>query len=177
MCKAKKGAAMNKQTDTDVVINGKKYTLSGYESNDYMQKVASYLNDKCAQMAQQTDFRYLDKETQNVLVQLNIADDYFKLKSQMKSKENDSDTKSNEIFELKHEVIALQTKLAECEKELEEAKGKFYEEEKKNIRLETELAQAKKGMARAKEIEIAGKITGNTTMWLPGMGGKFSGQS
>ncbi len=76
---------MNKQTDTDVVINGKKYTLSGYESNDYMQKVASYLNDKCAQMAQQTDFRYLDKETQNVLVQLNIADDYFKLKSQMKS--------------------------------------------------------------------------------------------
>ena len=40
MCKAKKGAAMNKQTDTDVVINGKKYTLSGYESNDYMQKVA-----------------------------------------------------------------------------------------------------------------------------------------
>ena len=119
MCKAKKGAAMNKQTDTDVVINGKKYTLSGYESNDYMQKVASYLNDKCAQMAQQTDFRYLDKETQNVLVQLNIADDYFKLKSQMKSKENDSDTKSNEIFELKHEVIALQTKLAECEKEFE----------------------------------------------------------
>ena len=70
-----------------------------------------------------------------MLVQLNIANDYFKLKSQMKSKENDSDTKSNEIFELKHEVIALQTKLAECEKELEEAKGKFYEEEKKNIRL------------------------------------------
>ena len=60
--------------------------------------------------------------------------------------------------------------------DLPKAKGEAVEE-KKNIRLETELAQAKKGMARAKEIEIAGKITGNTTMWLPGMGGKFPGQS
>lgn len=172
---------MNKQTDTDVIINGKKYTLSGYESNDYMQRVASYLNDKCAQMAQQTDFRYLDKETQSVLIQLNIADDYFKLKALMKHKENDSDTKDNEIFDLKHEMIALQTRLEECEKELEQTKEKFYEEEKKNIRLETELQEAKKGekqRVNEKKIEIAigEEKTGNRTMWLPPeVGGKFSG--
>ena len=171
---------MNKQTDTDVIINGKKYTLSGYESNDYMQRVASYLNDKCAQMAQQADFRYFDKETQNILIQLNIADDFFKLKALMKHKETDSDTKDNEIMDLRHEIIALQTKLEECEKELEQAKEKFYEDEKKNIRLETELKEAKKGaeqLARERRVDllIEGGKKETKTMWLPPeVGGKFS---
>lgn len=163
---------MNKQTDTDVIINGKKYTLSGYESNDYMQRVASYLNKKYSEMTQQADFRYLDKETQNVLLQLNIADDFFKLKNQMKHKENDSDTKSNEIFDLKHEIIALQTKLEACEKELAQAKEKYYEEEKKNIRLETELKEAKQRTERAGG--TAEKKKSGKTMWLPNTDGKLS---
>lgn len=163
---------MNKQTDTDVIINGKKYTLSGYESNDYMQRVASYLNKKYSEMTQQADFRYLDKETQNVLMQLNIADDYFKLKNQMKHKETDSDTKSNEIFDLKHEIIALQTKLEACEKDLAQAKEKYYEEEKKNIRLETELKDAKQRTERAKE--TTEKKKSGRTMWLPETDGKFT---
>lgn len=163
---------MNKQTDTDVIINGKKYTLSGYESNDYMQRVASYLNKKYSEMTQQADFRYLDKETQNVLMQLNIADDYFKLKNQMKHKETDSDTKSNEIFDLKHEIIALQTKLEACEKDLAQAKEKYYEEEKKNIRLETELKDAKQRTERVKE--TTEKKKSGRTMWLPETDGKFT---
>lgn len=162
---------MNKQTDTDVIINGKKYTLSGYESDDYMQRVASYLNQKHAELEEKTDFRYLDKETQNVLMQLNIADDYFKLKSQMKTKENEGDTKNNEIFDLKHEIISLQTRLEACEKELEEEQQKFYEEEKKNIRLETELKDLRQqAEARVKEAVDKKKKT-TKTMWLPDMGG------
>lgn len=162
---------MNKQTDTDVIINGKKYTLSGYESNEYMQRVASYLNKKHTELAAQTDLRYLDKETQSILMQLNIADDYFKLKNQMKNKENEGDTKNNEIFDLKHEIISLQTKLEACEKELSAAKESFYEEEKKNIRLETELADLRQGSGRAKE--AGEKKKNGKTMWLPETGGTF----
>ncbi len=165
---------MNKQTDTDVIINGKKYTLSGYESNDYMQRVASYLNKKHDELVNQTDFRYLDKETQNILMQLNIADDYFKLKNQMKNKESEDDTKNNEIFDLKHEIIALQTKLEACEKELEEEKAKYYEEEKKNIRLETELKDLRQSAENKKDLaEKKKKIS--KTMWLPETGRKFGG--
>ena len=37
---------MASKTDTEVIIGGKVYTLSGYESEEYLQKVASYINNK-----------------------------------------------------------------------------------------------------------------------------------
>ena len=33
-------------TDTEVIIGGKVLTMSGHESEEYMQKVASYINNK-----------------------------------------------------------------------------------------------------------------------------------
>ena len=33
------------KSDTEVIIGGKVYTISGYESEEYMQKVASYINN------------------------------------------------------------------------------------------------------------------------------------
>lgn len=135
---------MNKRTDIEVIINNKRYTLGGYESEEYLQKVATYINNKYAEMKKQDNYRDLDSEMKNVLMQINLADDYFKLKKQMKSTESDSDTKSSEIFDLKHEIILLQTKLESAEKELEQAKLENMEEQKKVIRLETELSQSQK---------------------------------
>lgn len=37
---------MASKTDTEVIIGGKVFTLSGYESEEYLQKVASYINNK-----------------------------------------------------------------------------------------------------------------------------------
>ena len=36
---------MAKKNTADVLINGKVYTISGYESTAYLQKVATYLNE------------------------------------------------------------------------------------------------------------------------------------
>ena len=36
------GEVMSSKTDTEVIIGGKVFTLSGYESEEYLQKVASY---------------------------------------------------------------------------------------------------------------------------------------
>ena len=44
---------MAKKNTAEVLINGKIYTISGYESTAYLQKVAVYLNemeDKVSQM-------------------------------------------------------------------------------------------------------------------------------
>ena len=38
--------ASSSKTDTEVIIGGKVFTLSGYESEEYLQKVASYINNK-----------------------------------------------------------------------------------------------------------------------------------
>ena len=35
---------MNKFNDIEVMMNKKRYTLSGYESEEYLQRVASYIN-------------------------------------------------------------------------------------------------------------------------------------
>ena len=37
---------MSSKTDTEVIIGGKVFTLSGYESEEYLQKIALYINNK-----------------------------------------------------------------------------------------------------------------------------------
>ena len=80
----------------------------------------------------------------NILLQLNIADDYFKMKKQLKQSESDSDLKSGEIFDLKHEIIMLQTRLEAAENEIIGLQKENLEEQKKVVRLETELIEARK---------------------------------
>ncbi len=135
---------MNRQTNIEVIINGRRYTLSGYESEEYMQRVATHINKKYEEFKAQPSYRTMDNDMRNILMQINLSDDYLKLKQQMNEKETDSDSKSGEIFELKHEIISLQTRIAALEKELESVKKERYEEEKKNIRLEAELGELRK---------------------------------
>ena len=71
---------MSPKTDTEVIIGGKVFTLSGYESEDYMQKIASYINGKITEYGKLDGFRRQPLDKQNILLQLNIADDYFKAK-------------------------------------------------------------------------------------------------
>lgn len=135
---------MNKRTDIEVIINGKQYVLGGYESEEYLQKVASYINSKITEFKQQDFYRTLDNEMRSILLQLNIADDFFKLKKQLKQLEIENESKSGEIFDLKHEIIMLQSKLDAADKEIQALKKENVEEQKKVVRLETELSESRK---------------------------------
>ncbi len=130
--------------DIEVIINNKRYTLRGYESEEYLQKVASYINNKHAEFKKQDFYRMLDAETRNVLLEINIADDYFKIKNQVKEIENENDSKSNEIFDLKHELISVHSKLETATRDLETYKTELNEAQKTIIRLETELLEKKR---------------------------------
>jgi len=130
---------MNKKNGIEVIINGKRVTLGGYESEEYLQRVASYLNAKYAELKQMDSYRMLDTDMKSMYLQLNLADDYFKLKKQMEEASGDADAKSGEIFDLKHEVITAQTKLEAAQREIEELKKENLEAQKRIIRLETEL--------------------------------------
>ena len=130
---------MNRKNGIEVIINGKRVTLGGYESEEYLQRVASYLNAKYTELKQMDSYRMLDTEMKSMYLQLNLADDYFKLKKQMEEASGDSDAKSGEIFDLKHEVITAQTKLEAAQREIEALKKENLEAQKRIIRLETEL--------------------------------------
>ena len=40
---------MAEKTDTEVLIGGRVFTLSGYESEEYLQKIALYINNKVSE--------------------------------------------------------------------------------------------------------------------------------
>lgn len=135
---------MSARTDTEVIIGGKVLTVSGNESAEYLQKVASYINNKMNEYAKLDSYKRQSVETQNMLVQLNIADDYFKAKKQIELLEQDLKAKDNELYDLKHELIATQIKLDNVSKALKEANELLNENSKQIIRLETELKEYKK---------------------------------
>lgn len=130
---------MNKKNVVEVVINGKQITLGGYESEEYLQRVAAFLNAKYNELKQSSSYKVLDSERKSLSIQLNLADEYFKLKKQMEEASGDSDAKSGEIFDLKHEVITAQAKLDAALKEIEALKKENFDAQKRIIRLETEL--------------------------------------
>ena len=138
---------MSSKNNAEVIIDGKIYTLSGYESEEYLQKVASYINGKITEFKQDEGYRRQNIEVQKALLELNIADDYFKAKKQADTLESDIDAKDKQIFDLKHELISAQIKLDAVTKELEEASSENSELQKQIIRLETQLKDKDKKTA------------------------------
>ncbi|MEZ3462346.1 MAG: cell division protein ZapA [Lachnospiraceae bacterium] len=135
---------MSAKTDTEVIIGGKVLTVSGNESAEYLQKVAAYINNKVNEYAKMDSFKRQSVDKQNMLIQLNIADDYFKAKKQIELLEQDLKAKDNELYDLKHELIATQIKLDNTSKSLKEAQETLNENSKQIVRLETELKESKK---------------------------------
>ncbi len=109
---------MSSKTDTEVIIGGKVFTLSGYESEEYLQRVASYINNKINEYNKVDSFRRQPMDTQGVLLQLNIADDYFKAKKQISILEEELQSKEKEMYDLKHELISAQIKLETSEEQV-----------------------------------------------------------
>ena len=134
---------MASKTDTEVLIGGKVFTLSGYESEEYLQKVASYINNKISEDKKIDGFKRQPIDTQNVLLQLNIADDYFKSKKQIEMMEEQLSEKEKELYDLKHELIATQIKLENTEKNSKGLQTKLDESSKKIIQLETQVKNKK----------------------------------
>ncbi len=108
---------MASKTSAEVIIDGKVYTLAGYASEEYLQKIASYLNGKIAEFGKNEGYIKLNTDYRNTLMQINIAD----------------------LYDVKHELVTSQMKLDSTEKKLRQAEKDLDESAKKIIRLETEM--------------------------------------
>ena len=124
---------------TEVLIGGKVYTLSGFEGEEYLQKVSSYLNHKITECTNSEGYRKQSADTRNVLLALNIADDYFKAKKLGDELEADLEKRDKEIYDLKHELISIQIKYDAAQQEIKDLKKEINENQKSIVKLETEL--------------------------------------
>ena len=124
--------------DIPVVINNKVYTLSGYEGEEYLQNVATYINGKIAECKTSEEYRRMNVEYQGILLALNIADDYFKAKKVADEMAGDNSDKEQQLYELRHEVIEAQIKHEAALKLVEEYTDQVHQLQRKLVQLEAE---------------------------------------
>ncbi len=124
---------------TEVLIGGKVITLAGYEGEEYLQKVATYLNHKITECKNTDGYCRQNTYMQNTLLALNITDDYFKAKKLADALERDIEAKDKEMYDIKHDLISIQLKLENAEKVIEKLREQNNDLQKEQIKLETEI--------------------------------------
>ena len=134
---------MDKKNNVEVIINNKIYTICGFESEEYLQKIASYINVKYNDFKSREEYNSLTSDLKTILLEINMADDYFKVKKQSQEYLSESEDKTKEIYDLKHEMVSMQTKLETLNKEFEQTKTSLVQAQKQIVKLEAELAEAK----------------------------------
>jgi len=113
------------KNNTKVLINGNVYTLSGDESEEYIQRVALYINNKMDEIKHSDNGQLLNTRLLNVLLAINIADELFKerdLNNLMKEQSRDQDqvieNLKEQIFKLDQEKSGLVSKITLLENEV-----------------------------------------------------------
>ena len=136
---------MSSKNKTQVIIAGKIYTLSGYESEEYLQKVAAYLNGKITEFRGMDGYHRLSQEMRSILMNLNIADDYFKVRKKIEELEEELSEKEKELYEFRHEMFTTQVRLENAEKEKNalEEKNAQLQEELIRLRAQTDKTEEK----------------------------------
>ena len=125
-----------------VVIGGKIITLGGYESEEYFQKVASYINNKMSELSEMPGYSRQPMETKHTLLSLNVTDDYFKAKALVEKLEGDIENKDKEIYDLKHDLISNQVKTENAEASMKELEAQNKELLLNKARLEATLEES-----------------------------------
>jgi len=101
---------MTNKNYTEVTIAGKIYTLGGYEDAEYLQRIATYINTKIGELRKTQGFLRQSADYQSVMLQLNLADDYFKAKRKVAILEARLEILEKEVYNLKHELVSSQMK-------------------------------------------------------------------
>ena len=160
---------MEQKNYTEVLIDGRIYTLGGTEEEMYLQKVAAYINEKTGKIKKQEGFSRLSADFQAVMIELNIADDYFKEQERADRLAEQKAALEKEAYSLKHELITTQMKLENMEKELEAEQRKERKLQRAadelKLELETQKAvQAARGEGKTGAVEKADIVTFRTAV-------------
>lgn len=142
---------MSEKSSAEVLIGGKVYTLSGYEGEEYLQRVAAYINNKINEFNGMEELRSFTSDMKAILIHLNIADDYFKARAQVERLEQELEQKEKELYDLKHDLISGQIKAESDEKAIRELEKENHELQLNKAKLEAGLEDALLGKPSKKK--------------------------
>lgn len=125
---------MSDKNNTKVLINGQVYTLSGQESEEYIQKVALYINNKLEELKKSDNGQLMSTRLLNVLLSLNIADELFKARDSVTQLEGFIQDKDHKITELQQLIlqneeaqVSMTDRISELEKDISSYKKELDE--------------------------------------------------
>ena len=127
---------MEKKNCFNITIAGKSYTLCGNESNEYLKNVGSYIENKYNSFAEEVAFRSQPMDMQHILMQLNIADDYFKCREELYISKRKYEEQSIELEKLKSSLVAMHVKYENLESGTKLMEKKYQQVKDKLSRLE-----------------------------------------
>ena len=90
----------------EVNLMGKNYILGGTEDEAYLQRVATYVNGKEAELKRMQGYLRQNADFQHLTLLLNMADDYFKTLRQVENLKAKQEQLEEEIYSLKHDLIS-----------------------------------------------------------------------
>lgn len=132
---------MEKKNITEVVIDGNIYKLGGYESPEYIQQVAAYLNSRITEMKALDGYHHLPTSQKSLMLELNVADDYFKAKKSADHLEKELADKDKELYGVKHDLVDLQVKQEEAGRTIHSLREENSDYQKRIVQLEASLRQ------------------------------------
>ncbi len=100
---------MKDKNIVEVIIAGEKYRLSGYESTEYIHRVAAYINSKYDEIEAMK--LHLNSEKKSVLVDLTITDELFKANEELDQLKREREDTDKKLFNLKSELASTKDKL------------------------------------------------------------------
>ena len=121
----------------EVIIDGKVYTLAGEESEEYMQRIASYVNNKIQELKVSPSYKILYKDLQGILLALNISDDLYKTKEVLQMVKEEFDRKDKAIYDMTQQLSNEKLQADTAKRLAEEYRHKINELQKRIIELET----------------------------------------
>ncbi|MCQ2541940.1 MAG: cell division protein ZapA [Lachnospiraceae bacterium] len=134
---------MTEKNEVQVIIDGKVLTMSGFESNEYLQKVANYINDMIVEYYKADSFKHAGKDIQHRLIEINIADELFKARDKVEKLTEELKIKENELYDMKHDVINKEMALGDLKEAKKKTEEQLQEAAKKIVALETQLKSKK----------------------------------
>lgn len=115
-------SVMTTKNIAEVVIAGKVRKIIGYESPEYLHQIAVYINEKLSECQGTDGYRKQSTDERELLLNMNLADDFFKAREQADRLTAELEKKERELYGVRHDLIEAQLSIEKLQNELEDLK-------------------------------------------------------